>query len=277
MLVLIGFISAVIRPAAALVTEVGPVRAAGELFGINPAVFVAGGVVILLLSRTAYRSVRWRDTAIALGMLSGLLIPSATVSWILLALMAVFLWWDGETGEAQRAAAAVLGAMALRDPFLSALIQLFGSELLALDTYLASFVLAFLDPGVRAQNNLIMGPDGVRLVILTGCSSLANLSFALLFWYAISRLYVASLGLVAWLAGMGVAIFVILLNVLRLAVMGTSPEGYRLMHADESGMVMSLVMLMVVSLVTWTGVIYGESGKNSRVVAGRAHPDRSRA
>lgn len=273
-LVLLGVAHALVRPAVVLVEEVGVWTAAQQLFGVNPALYTATLIILLLMRRAELISIRWSDVAVAALYLLGLMFPSATVSWLMLVLLALWLWRGRCGGPDISAAATIMLLMALREPVLSAVMLLYGEELLTVDTYLAS-LLPMRGDAVWAQNNILMGGEGVKLVVLSGCSSLANLSYALLFWYSVSRYFGGRISTAALLAGALVVLSVVGLNVIRLALMGHSASGYAAMHTEQMNGVISLAMLIVVVTISCLGVWYGSSRESGNYSADSAGANRS--
>ena len=133
------------------------------------------------------------------------------------------------------------------------MLHLLNEPLLALDAALAAAVLASFVDGVHAEGNLVLGADGARLVILTSCSSLANLSYALLFWFVVSRTLLPRLDLNAWLAAGAIAAALVALNVARLALMAASDSGYELIHGVTGRLLFEALMLLLLTCFTLLG------------------------
>ena len=251
---LLGALNAVLRPVAASIGELGWLEAAGTTFGVNPAVWVALTLAAINLHSAAPATLTHRDVVLSAVVLAGLTVPSATASWLVLACYGLMLCFDTRLTHAQRAGALILVVTALRDPFISVALHLLNEPLLALDATLAAAALAPFVDGVHAQGNLVLGTDGARLVILTSCSSLANLSYALLFWFAVSRTLLVRLDLHAWLAAGAIAAALVALNVARLALMAASDSGYELIHGATGRLVFEALMLLLLSGFTLFGV-----------------------
>jgi hypothetical protein len=251
---LLGALNAVLRPVAASLGERGWVEAAVATFGVNPAVWVALTLAALNLHSATPATLMRRDVALAAGVLVGLTIPSATVSWLVLAGYGVVLCLDTRLSDLQRAGALILVVAALRDPIVSASLHLLNEPLLALDAVLAAAALAPFVDGVHAQGNLVLGADGARLVILTSCSSLANLSYALLFWFAVSRTLLPRLDRNTWFAAAAIAAALVALNVARLALMAASDSAYALIHGATGRLLFEALMLLLLTGFTLLGV-----------------------
>jgi len=251
---LLGAANATLRPVTAAIDELGWLEAAGIAFGVNPAVWVALALAFIGLYAKAHVPLTRRDLILVAGVLLGLMIPSATISWLVVSAYALALLLDARLEPAQRAAALILAITALRAPAVSMAMNLLNEPLLAFDAALAAATLAPFIQGVYAQGNLVLGPDGARLVILTSCSSLANLSYALLFWFAVSRSLAPRLQRRAWLAGAAIACALVILNVGRLALMAASDAGYEVIHGPSGRLLFESLMLLMVAGLTLHGV-----------------------
>lgn len=212
------------------------------------------------------------DLGVGLILLLLLLLPSATVSWLVLAVLAGYLCRDRQLTPAQHAGAAILLLCALREPLTSAVLDVLSVPLLALDARLAALLLSAWSPGAHAQGNLILQADEVRLVVLTGCSSLVNLSYALLFWYAASRTLYRRFPRPVWYAGLAVGGTVVALNVLRLVYMANSRAGYLLLHEGVGQYWLSSLSLLLVVGATCGGIWYAEQGRFGRAAALAVRP-----
>jgi hypothetical protein len=267
-LALLGALNAVARPVAASIQDAGWAAAAGITFGVNPAVWVALIIALAGLGSSLQTPLMRRDIVLTAIVLLGLTVPSATASWLVLAAFSAVLMLDHRLAAPQHTGAAILMVTALRDPLVSTATHLFNEPLLALDAALAAMALAPFAEGVHADGNLVLGPDGARLVVLTSCSSLANLSYALLFWFAVSRALLPRLNRRAWTAGAALALLLIAQNVARLAMMAASDAGYEIIHGASGRLLFEALMLLVVTGLTLLGV---------RDVHTKRHRDRASA
>jgi hypothetical protein len=251
---LLGSLNAVARPVVASIHDAGWVAVAGITFGVNPAVWVALVISLAGLASGSNTPLKRRDVVLTAIVLLGLTVPSATASWLVLAGFSAVLMRDHSLTSTQRAGATILLVTALRDPLVSTATHLFNEPLLALDAMLAAMALAPFANGVHADGNLVLGPDGARLVVLTSCSSLANLSYALLFWFAVSRTLLPRLDRKAWAAGAVLALLLVALNVTRLAMKAASDAGYDVIHGPPGRLLFEVLMLLVVTGLTLLGV-----------------------
>jgi len=251
---MLGAMNALLRPVAVAVTEHGAIDAALVGFGINPAVWVALVLAGMALADSAPRPLARRDLVLATVTLCGLSIPSANVSWLVLALYGAALCLDRRLSPAQHTGAAILLVVALREPIVSAATQLLNEPLLGLDAMLVAAALAPFIEGISSEGNIVLGTDSAKLVILTGCSSVRNVSYALLFWYAVSRSMLPRLTRPVCLAGAAIAATMIAQNVVRLALMASSDANYDVIHGPSGQIFFEVLMLVLVLGLTSLGV-----------------------
>ena len=253
-LAIIGAANAVIRPVTVAVEQQGLLSAAVNGFGVNLAVWLALALAIAGIVSRRGPPLERRDLVVAAVVLGVLMVPSSSASWLVLALLAAWIGLDRGLSAAQRAGVVVLFVVAIREPLLTSLIHLFNTQLLALDAILTSLALSPFVEGARADGNMVVADDGVRLVVLSSCSSLANLSFAMLFWFSITRTLMTRITPTAWRAGIAIGLLVVAQNVGRLAVMASSGERYDYLHGDSGRPLLEAGMLVSVILLTLWGV-----------------------
>ncbi len=253
--ILLGATNALMRPVIASMEDLGFWNSAFDAFGINPAVMAALLLSVgLILTQEDAQSTSRADVWVGLFVLIGFLIPSATLSWIFLGLYAGYLALQKGLTTEQRAGVAILILTSFRQPIMGFLIHIFNAPILSFDAALTAWLLSSFETGIHAEGNLVMSGDKVRLVILTSCSSLANLSFALLFWYAACRSLVSHFTRTMLLSGVGVAVSIVFLNIIRLAMMASSSERYAVIHETAGKTVFALLMLLLVVSFTYWGI-----------------------
>lgn len=251
-LIYAGLTNALIRPVAASIFENGFVNALLDSFGVNAAVWFSIGLISINLNRCGEAVQRIQFGIVPLIVMIGLMVPSATVSWISVAVLAGWILQQSDD-HTLRAAASILVVLALRDPLLSNLSQLFNTEILALDTWMVSVLVSLFDQAVYHNSNLIQDDKGVRLIILKGCSSLTNLSYAFLIWYSISKTYAPRLTVQGAWSLLLVITSIILFNVTRLALMSMNESNYALIHNATSHALQSVLMLVSVLFISFWG------------------------
>ncbi|MEE8351639.1 MAG: hypothetical protein V3R37_05550 [Rhodospirillales bacterium] len=263
----IGFLNAVARPVAVTIEKEGALSALLSGLGMNPILAASFVLAIILVLHSAPRPVRQHHFVLALAVSVGLFIPSATVAWLMLGALAAAILLDKSLPENMRAGGAIMMAVAMRDPLSRALLDLFAEPLLAFDGRVAAIWLSTFYDQVGHRGNLIIGPDGHRLLILTGCSSFANLSYSLLAWFAVSRAFLSSFTRRVWIAGAGISVLVPVLNHLRLARMGLDAEAYVFFHSGEGRYWFEAGIV----LITCTLILWGTRHANAQCPADADH------
>lgn len=254
-LIAVGALNAFIKPIIQSIEHSGFWPASLNLFDIHP---VMVGVIVLVIALIydphSKQSLTQRDLVVGLFLLAGLLIPSATMSWLFLGLFAAVLSTDKTITPTQRNAAIILMVAGFREPIMTFLLQVFNAQILTLDARLTAQLLSVFHENVTAQGNMILAIDEVRLVVLTSCSSLANLSFALLFWFAINRTFSSKLTKDMLLSGVGILMSMVILNVIRLTMMASSSEQYAIIHETVGKTVFAVIMVAMVFMITAWGI-----------------------
>jgi len=218
-----------------------------------------GGAVAALISGVADNKVLWvclaiavwhlvRDSSPAVGVRDLAIVFPA----LLLAALAGGLWpWIGLVGALclflalkpaglgqARVGVLIALAAALHEIAVNVLGELSGDALLGIDAWIAGTVSNWITTGIAVEGSALQHFDGHMLVLVWGCSSLANLGDALLLLWALT-----SLGREAGACGQGRARFVccvlllagltIALNALRLALMAGSADTYAYLHGSD--------------------------------------------
>lgn len=254
-----GFLNAVARPVTVAVEKEGMVAALLGGLSINPIVAASFVLAVLLVVGSPSRPVRRRHIVLALAVSVGLLIPNATIAWLMFGALSAGILLDKNLPKSARAGGAIMMAVAMREPVSKTLLDLFTEPLLAFDGWAAAYWLSMFYDQVGHRGNLITGPDGHSLLILTGCSSFTNLSYSLLAWFAISRAFHFSFPLRVWMAGAGISVLVPVLNHLRLAWMGLDAEAYVFFHAGGGRHWFEIGIVLITCTLTLWGLRHAET------------------
>lgn len=221
-------------------------------FGVSLIVIVAAVIGLKLAVRTPDRAIDNWDRLAGTLYLLGLCVPRSYAS---MAALTFFAAYEGirsrRSAEAVAAASLFIGITACQ-LWGRAVLEFFALPILGVDATLVAGVLKLLQGGdVEHVGNLVNTVQGQSLVILPGCSSLSNISYALLCWMAMVRAYRPS-----WrktdLAMVPVVVSgVILLNVLRMALMGVSRQLYFFIHSPAGADVTNSLILIVAITAAW--------------------------
>jgi len=249
----VAAVNALVRPVLASIDDLGWLAALSGGFGIGfviPAALLLG---LRLLIQTRADEVETLDWVLIVCALILLLVPSATVSWLVTAALAVFAMPRFRSPWA-RAGLSVVLFTALRDPLATTLLKLFATPLLDTDAAMTATLLKIFMQEAAHQGNVVIGQSGHQLLILTGCTSYTNLSMALLGWFALSRNFKPFLDRRQAAAGLAVATAVIGLNIVRLTIMALGPAPYHFFHDGSGGVMFEAALIAVTVGLTLLGV-----------------------
>lgn len=243
--------NALAGPAMVTVEVLGWLAAATGLFGTSTVVWIALSLAAnrLCMNRALSPVSRLQLLFVILAAL-GCLLPSAQVAWSVGALY--FLARTvAQRRQGLRISTGNLIALAvcIRVPATWVLTTLLAEPLLAVDAVLSGLLASLVAPIQSIDGNIIVNASGHKLFVMTGCSSLNNLSLALLFWFAMTRgLLPDGVRPPRWHLPV-LASLVIGMNVFRLSAMSLTPAAYGWLH-DGFGadVVLGLTALTVAAL-----------------------------
>jgi len=157
-----------------------------------------------------------------------LVIPSATLSWLICALAAMLWRVNSRLKSSDFSAAVLMIALALREPVSQLSLSLFAEQILGFDSFLSSLLLSG-ETDTTQMGNIIVS-NNFNLLILTGCSAFNNASLALLLWLSLCLLlHQKTTAADSWRV-LILLLLVVLTNSLRLSLMTWSIEDYQYFH-----------------------------------------------
>lgn len=221
-----------------------------NLFGINAIIWFALFAILKLgLDRQQSRPIDHYDGIVIALSVAIMLLPVKAFSIFLLPVLAIYILWRSTTETDDRRMGIV--ALALSGPaFWGPSTQaLFGQEITKIETKLLSAV-----TNLRAEGNVFYNIDGETLVIASGCSSFANVTLAFLlvttFWQMMGLKNDRQLfGSIAC-----AVVAVIIINSVRLAVLGFYPEQFEFWHKGTGGTYFMWLIFAVTALIAMIGV-----------------------
>jgi len=242
----IGLINAMIRPIRSDIAEFGFVDSMLGGFGISFIVWFAIFCVFDLLYRQRVEKITRNDSFATLFTLIMLMIPSAFISWIALSLFSFYgvIFAYKKPGMARNACFIML-AIALRVPVSDIVLRLTADALLQFDAIATLFVLKFIDPTAIREGNIIIGPGGHELLIMTGCASFTNISLALLLWFTVLRTQITYWRHRLTLYILPLVIMVMGVNIARLALMARSTDDYFFYHDGMGADIVNALVLVI--------------------------------
>ena len=163
----------------------------------------------------------------------------------------LWLLLTSKPGSASRRMAIILTAITLQQILGRLFMTLFSDFILAADIFLVDQVSV-----LEGQGNVLTRTDGTQMIVSSSCSSIKNLSYALLAWVAASQLFAIPLTrrLMAYVLASMVVIF--LINSLRLLLMGWYPEHFDYLHVGSGAALFGWSGFLLLALMAGIAVLH---------------------
>lgn len=174
-----------------------------------------------------------------------LLIPIATLSWLVCAGMCLVWRSIKSTNDSTEIASSILFAIAVRDPICQSFLNLFSEQILNFDAWISGLMLVMTDNPAIVEGNTIVQPSGHTLLILTGCSVFTNLSLAFLLWISVTLYLHRVFILPDTLRALTLILCIILMNAGRLALMAIDIHWYEFLHSDYSQELIQVLTILI--------------------------------
>ena len=248
-LLLLGCINGFAEKAIQCVNRLGMSDAIWSSFDISAIVWVSSFAGLSLVRQDRKNKVSNRDWVVAVGLLIPVILPVGPLSWFSVTVLSVYLFISSDDPTVRRGAI-ILFATTVPMLWSRLLFQLFARVILAGDATLVGWVL-----GTRRVGDIVEFADGSgTLVILPSCSSLANVSLAILCWVTMSEItrHRKSILDVCWCLSACAA--VVAVNVTRMSLMGISDEYYELIHGHLGAAIVNVIILIVTLVICSLGV-----------------------
>lgn len=219
-------------------------------FNISVIVWSACAIGISFLQREPGQPIRASDRVIASGVLAVILVPVGPLSWLALAGLASHILRGSPRSSFLHRGACILLAMTIPMFWGRLLFAMLSDTILQGDAILVGWLV-----GTHRLGNTVQFADGSGyLWIAPACSSLANISLAILCWVMFAKVVdrPGSLQDLGWcMAG---CIAVVVINVVRISLIGFYPERYELIHGPVGVTVASWAILAVTVGICLLGV-----------------------
>ena len=218
-------------------------------FGVSAIVWIAcfGGIRLILHERQM-DTIHLGDLVVGLFLLVLIILPIGRLSWLAVTILSIYLLATDASSLRRRGALILLACTA--PMFWSRLLfRYFANFILDIDASLIGKLL-----GTSPMGNVVPFADqSGNLVIFPGCSSLANVSLALLAWVTISQWspHRASFKDLFW-CFLAVTV-VITINVTRIAIMGLSQMHYQALHGQWGEAITNLLILVLTCGICFFG------------------------
>jgi exosortase/archaeosortase family protein len=249
-LIVVGFANGISESATNMVLEEGLLTAVLSTFNISVLVWVAlaSGVSFLLRGPTLpLTRLGWIAAGIALA---AILVPITPLSWLAIAGLALYAIAQSSPSSHLRRGAWILLAMTVPMFWGRLLFATMSDIILKGDALLVSWIV-----GSSRVGNVVQFADGSGyLWIAPACSSLANISLAILCWTTFSRILNrhGSPNDVLWV--LGASATVVAINVIRISLIGLHPEYYELIHGPLGSTAANWLTFAAMSAICLFGV-----------------------
>lgn len=230
--------------------RLGWMDAAVSAFDLSVIVLAAcfAGLSLVLTDRSG--AVRSADLAVAAVVLLMTALPIGAASWLGVTILSLYLLHFSEAMSLQRRGAVILFAVTVPMLWSRLIFDLFAEFILGVDAALVGWML-----GTHRVGNMVEFADhSGTLAIFPACSSLANVSLALLCWVTVSQSVQHKWRPqdIFWCV---LACFsVVAVNVIRISLMGLSSSYYRIIHDPMAEGLLSIVMLTLIVAISFLGV-----------------------
>jgi hypothetical protein len=216
---------------------------------INVVMLLACFAGISLVAAKTPEGVEPRDLVVGLIFLILVILPIFPLSWVGVTVLSLYILLSANGNRERVRGALILLAMTAPMLWSRLLFQVFAKPILDIDATLVSLLL-----GTQRTGNMVGFLDGSGyMIVLPACSSLANMSLALLCWVTITQWvghrWTAKDAIWAGLA----CASVITVNVTRISLMGFSQRHYELIHSSWGDMITNSIMLALMVGVTVLG------------------------
>ena len=218
-------------------------------FEVSAVVWISCAVGVALVLRDRTTGVRALDIAMAVGFVFLVVLPVGPLSWLGIAALSLYVILTTSIASSRRGATILLATTV---PMLwsKLLFRLFANPILKIDASLVGWIL-----GTHQRGDIVEFADGSGvLVILPGCSSLANVSLAILCWVTMSQAVCHQKSAYDLLWCLMACISVVAVNVTRISLMGLSQRHYAILHGPWGDLVCNTIILSLIVGVSVLGV-----------------------
>jgi len=213
-----------------------------DTFGVSALIWVATGGVFWLLRQADNSSIRPSDYAIAFAACIAFLFPMSAASWLGVALLALYLIWTSNRGEPLRRAGALMFGITIPMLWARLLFASMSNTILSIDAKMVGFVV-----GTGSSGNTIPFWDGTGVLFLEpACSSLTNVSLALLCGLLFMSIINRAWSFPALKAVVAACAATVAINVMRMSAIAFFPTHYDLIHGTVGATVAEWLSIIAV-------------------------------
>ena len=225
--------------ASRAVTQYGWLDSVFATFNISLVAWAACFAGVFLVFRDKVSQLQLLDLVVAAVFSTLVFLPIASLSWLAVAGLSLYILLFTESSSSDRRGAIILLATTVPMLWSPLLFDFFARFVLEVD---ASFVSGIL--GTHRTGNIVEFADhSASLVIFPACSSLSNMSLAFLCWVTLSQLVRHMWNPRDLLWCLLACISVVVINVSRICLMGLSISYYEAIHSFTGNIVTNVIIL----------------------------------
>jgi hypothetical protein len=225
-----------------VVRETGWAAAIVSTFEISAVVWFSCAAGLALVMRDRGGQILPVDIAIGAVLLVLIVLPVGGLSWLAVAILAGYLALNAKPESTVRRGAMILLAVTVPMLWSRLIFRYFANLILQIDASLVSLML-----GTPRSGNLVRFVDNSgTLAIVPYCSSLHNVSLAILTWVAINQWLGRRWLRSDWQWIVLAVVAVVAVNVTRMSLMALSARNYQVIHGPWGDLVINLLTLCAV-------------------------------
>lgn len=241
-LFILGFANGISAQILQAIAEDGIGSAILDTFGVSVLVWAACFIATSLLVRHPPEPVTRNDLLLGLAVTAAALLPAAKLSWLALTGLGLYGLRCFESGTRMRRAAFVILAITVPMFWSRLVFAMLTDQILRGDAILVSWIVGT----ERFGNTVEYADHSGYLFILPACSSLDNVTLALLGWALFAQAFVLRPSLKDVWYCIAACFAVALINVTRIALIGLHPEHFQLLHGVAGASVASFLSLAAI-------------------------------
>ena len=226
-----------------------PIGSIFNLAGISAVLWFAMYAALKIGWSAERDELRKYDWPVALIVLASAIIPVSHMARGGLLFCALYAFATTKPGQPARQVALVLLALTGTLFWGPLILNIFAVPVLALDAHVVGHAI-----GSPVEGNVVQfAGSGSAFMIAKGCSSVHNISLAIVLWCTAVALF--DLRIDARLIAFGVAMIVLMfgLNILRLSLIGLFPEHFEFLHSGDGAVVFGWVGLIGMAILAGLG------------------------
>ena len=224
------------------VRELGWIAAILSTFEISVVVWVSCAAGLTMVVRNRGGDILASDIVIGAVLLVLIVLPVGGLSWLAVALLALYVAAYADPESTVRRGSMILLAVTVPMLWSRLLFRYFANLILQIDASLVSLMLRT----PRSGNLVRFVDDSGTLAIVPYCSSLHNVSLAILTWVAVNQWLGRRWLRSDWQWIVLAVVAVVAVNVTRMSLMALNTKSYQAIHGFWGDIVINLLTLSAV-------------------------------